>query len=277
LKAFDIYYEPESYYKSFEQFAKNLSSELMQTDNHPETIISLVPSLTELLFDLGLGEKVIGRTRFCVHPKDKIESVPIVGGTKNPRLEKIRELNPGLIIANKEENRQEDVEELERDFNVLVTKIGTIEEALFAIHDIGWKCGVQDQATSLIHDIQREMERVPDEHVMKAAYFIWRDPWMSVGNDTYIHSVMNHWKLDNVYANKKRYPKTSLHELSLKKPDLILLSSEPYPFKEKHIKEVGDACPGSNVVLANGEWFSWYGSRMLKTFRHLNVFRRAIS
>ncbi len=243
----------------------------------PSAIISLVPSLTELLFDLGLGDHVIGRTRFCVHPKDQIENVPIVGGTKNPRLDKIRELNPDLIIANKEENRQEDVEELEQDFDVLVTEIATTEEALFAIHDIGWTCGVPEKAKTLIHDIQQEMERVPDEPVMKAAYFIWRDPWMSVGNDTYIHSVMSHWKLENVYANKARYPRTSLHELSLKKPEIILLSSEPYPFKEKHIKEVSDACPGSNIVLVNGEWFSWYGSRMQKAFRHLNVFRRAIS
>ena len=241
------------------------------------TIVSLVPSLTELLFDLGLGNRVIGRTRFCVHPKEEVEKVPIIGGTKNPRLDKIRELKPGLIIANQEENRKEDVEELKRDFDVMVTEIETIEEALFAIHDIGWTCGVQEKAKALIHDIQQEMDWVPDEPVMTAAYFIWRDPWMSVGNDTYIHSVLNQWKFENVYANKVRYPKTSLHELSLKKPEIILLSSEPYPFKEKHIKEVGDVCSGSNIVLVNGEWFSWYGSRMLKAFRHLNVFRRAIS
>ena len=241
------------------------------------TIVSLVPSLTELLFDLGLGNRVIGRTRFCVHPKEEVEKLPIVGGTKNPRLDKIRELKPNLIIANKEENRKEDIEELERDFEVLVTEIETIEEALFAIHDIGWTCGVQEKAKDLIHDIQHELEKVPDEPVLTTAYLIWRDPWMSVGYDTYIHSVMNHWNLKNVYANKTRYPKTSLHELSLKKPEIILLSSEPYPFKEKHIKEVGDVCPGSDIVLVNGEWFSWYGSRMLKAFRQLNVFRRAIS
>jgi ABC-type Fe3+-hydroxamate transport system substrate-binding protein len=176
-----------------------------------------------------------------------------------------------------EENRKEDVEELGRDFKVMVTEIDTIEEALFAIHDISWTCGVQERGKKLISDIQTELEQVPDEPEMSAAYFIWRDPWMSVGHDTYIHSVLSHWSLKNVYSDKARYPKTSLHELSLKKPEIILLSSEPYPFKEKHIAEVAQFCPGANVVRVNGEWFSWYGSRMLHAFRQLNVFRRAIS
>lgn len=243
----------------------------------PSRIISLVPSLTELLFDLGLGYRVVGRTRFCVHPQKKVGDVPIIGGTKNPRIDKIRELRPDLIIANKEENRPEDVEELEKDYNVMVTEISTIEEAMFAIHDIGWMCGVQEQAKELIHNIQHLMEDVPDAEPISAAYFIWRDPWMSVGRDTYIHAVMDHWKLENVYAEEVRYPKTSLQELSVKKPRLILLSSEPYPFKERHIQEVSDACPGSGVVLVNGEWFSWYGSRMRHAFRHLNIFRHAIT
>ncbi|MDX1642278.1 MAG: helical backbone metal receptor [Balneolaceae bacterium] len=241
------------------------------------SIASLVPSLTELLFDLGLGENVTGRTRFCIHPKETIESVPIVGGTKNPRLDKIREIKPDLIIANKEENRKEDIEELKQDFEVYVSEISTINEALFTIHDIGWKCGVEEKAKALIQEIQEKMEGVPDEKPMTAAYMIWRDPWMSVGGDTYIHSVMEHWKLKNIYADKTRYPTTSLETLSSKKPDVILLSSEPYPFKEKHIKEVGDVCKGTSIILVNGEWFSWYGSRMVKAFEQLNVLRRAIA
>lgn len=241
------------------------------------SIVSLVPSLTELLFDLGLGSNVSGRTRFCIHPKEKVEQVPIVGGTKNPRLDRIREIKPDLIIANREENRKEDIEELKRDFDVHVTEISTMNEALFSIHDIGWKCGAEAKAKALIREIQECMENVPDETPKTAAYMIWRDPWMSAGNDTYIHSVMAHWNLENVYADKTRYPKTTLHELSLKKPDVILLSSEPYPFKEKHIKEVGEACTGSDIVLVNGEWFSWYGSRMLTACKQLHIFRKAIS
>lgn len=243
----------------------------------PNSIISLVPSLTELLFDLGLGERISGRTRFCIHPKEKIKDIPIIGGTKNPRLDKIREIKPDLIIANKEENRQEDVEELKRDFDVHVTEIDNINEALFTIHDIGWKCGVEEKAKELIQNIQRRMEDVPDEKPMTAAYMIWRDPWMTVGGDTYIQSVMDHWQLENVFGDKTRYPKTSLEELSYKKPDVILLSSEPYPFKEKHIKEVSEFCKNTSIILVNGEWFSWYGSRMLKAFEKLNVLRRAIA
>lgn len=243
----------------------------------PNSIISIVPSLTELLFDLGLGERVSGRTRFCIHPKEKIKEIPIIGGTKNPRLDKIREIKPDLIIANKEENRQEDVVELKRDFDVHVTEIDNINEALFTIHDIGWKCGVEEKAKELIQNIQKRMEDVPDEKPMTAAYMIWRDPWMTVGGDTYIHSVMDHWQLENVFCDKTRYPKTSLEELSYKKPDVILLSSEPYPFKEKHIKEVSEFCKNTSIILVNGEWFSWYGSRMLKAFEKLNVLRRAIA
>lgn len=243
----------------------------------PASIVSLVPSLTELLFDLGIGGQVSGRTRFCIHPKKKIDKVPIIGGTKNPRLNKIREIDPDLIIANKEENREEDVEELKRDFDVHVTDVGSINEALFTIHDIGWKCGAEEKAKSMIHDIQDQMEGVPDEKPMNAAYMIWRDPWMTVGSDTYIHSVMNHWKLENVFDEKTRYPNTSLEEISYKNPDVIFLSSEPYPFKEKHIQEVSNYCKKTNIILVNGEWFSWYGSRMLPAFKQLNVLRRAIS
>lgn len=243
----------------------------------PQSIVSLVPSLTELLFDLGLGDRVSGRTRFCIHPKGKVERVSIIGGTKNPRLDKIREINPDLIIANKEENREEDIEELKRDFDIHVTDISTMNEALLTIHDIGWKCDVEEKAKALIREIQQCMEQVPDENQKTAAYMIWRDPWMTIGNDTYIHSVMSHWNLENMYSDKTRYPKTTLDELRLKKPNIILLSSEPYPFKEKHIKEVGEICPGSDIVLVNGEWFSWYGSRMLTACKQLNIFRKAIS
>lgn len=243
----------------------------------PNSIVSLVPSLTELLFDLGIGENVTGRTRFCIHPKDKVVGVPIIGGTKNPRLEKIRKIQPDLIIANKEENQKEDIEELKRDFNVYVSEISNINEALFAIHDIGWKCEVEDRAKELVNEIQEKMKKVPDENPMTTAFMIWRDPWMTVGVDTYIHSVMEHWKLINVFADQSRYPQITLEVLSYKKPDVILLSSEPYPFKEKHIKEVGDVCKGSNIILVNGEWFSWYGSRMVKAFDRLNVLRRAIA
>lgn len=239
-------------------------------------IVSLVPSLTELLFELGLGEQVIGRTRFCIHPKKKAKSVPIIGGTKNPNVDDILKMNPGLIIANKEENRKEDIEKLKESSEVWLTDIQTIEEALFTIYDIAEKLGVAEKAEPLIQKIQRELDLVPEEPSLTTAYFIWRDPWMSIGHDTYIHSVLSHWNLTNMFGDQVRYPKTTLKELAEKSPDLIILSSEPFPFKEKHIQEVGKYCPKSNIVCANGEWFSWYGSRMASSFQNLNVFRKAI-
>ena len=242
----------------------------------PTRIISLVPSLTELLFDLGVGDCLYGRTRFCIHPEPEIETVAIIGGTKNPNIEKIKQLDPDLVIANREENRKEDVEAIKEFCEVLVTDIDTIDDALFAIHDIGDLCEAKEKAKELIGAIRSEMDQVPDEPPLSAAYLIWREPWMTIGHDTYIHSVLNHWNLDNVFALKTRYPKTSLTELAVKQPDLILLSSEPYPFKEKHVQEVSDHCPDSRVLLVDGEWFSWYGSRMLPSFRKLNAFRKAI-
>lgn len=241
-----------------------------------ERIISLVPSLTQLLFDLGAGSRVTGRTRFCIHPEPDVQNVPIVGGTKNPNLDKIREIKPDLIIANIEENEKADIEKLQSDFEVMVTEISTIEEALFAIHDIGWTIGCQSEAKKLIQSIQGELEKTEKQERLTAAYMIWKDPWMSVGHDTYIHSVMEHFHLKNIFADRERYPKTTLYEIAQIKPDIILLSSEPYPFKEKHIKEVGNACKGTDIMLVNGEWFSWYGSRMLPSFRNLNSFRRLL-
>lgn len=242
-----------------------------------QRIVSLVPSLTELLIDLGLTPHIAGRTRFCVHPSDKVEDIPIIGGTKNPRLDKIHKANPDLIIANKEENRSKDVKLLMDDFEVEVTNISTIEDALITIHELGEKLEVAEKAKALINNIQRLLTERPDESELRTAYIIWKEPWMSVGGDTYIHDVLEHWKLSNVFNNKSRYPKFDLQELKSYNPDLILLSSEPFPFKEKHISQVEEACPAARVLLVEGEWFSWYGSHMKHAFERLNVWRKAIS
>lgn len=243
----------------------------------PNRIISLVPSLTELIADLGLTAQLIGRTRFCIHPEEIIKDVPIIGGTKNPNLQKIKALKPDLIIANKEENRKEDIESLSSEFEVLLTDINTIEDAILAIHDIGKRCGADEEAKELNTAIRRELDHIPEEDAATVAYLIWRNPWMSIGSDTYIHSVLNHWNLTNAFSDKKRYPQIKLSDIAQRKPDYIFLSSEPYPFKEKHFDEIAEQCPESRIILADGEWFSWYGSRMLPSFKKLNVFRRAIS
>lgn len=240
-------------------------------------IISLVPSLTELVFDLGLEDQLVGRTRFCVHPKDKVDNIPIVGGTKNPRLDKIRDINPDYIIANKEENRPQDIKELMGDYKIKVTNIATIEDALITIHELGNELGKIDQANQLITDIQQRLKDRPDEQELRTAYIIWKEPWMTVGSDTYIHDVLKHWNLTNVFSRQPRYPKFDLNELKEYNPDLVLLSSEPYPFKEKHIAQVEEACPAARILLVEGEWFSWYGSHMKHAFERLNGWRRTIA
>lgn len=240
-------------------------------------IVSLVPSLTELLIDMGLKEQLAGRTRFCVHPKKEVEDIPIIGGTKNPRLDKIRNLNPDYILANKEENQEEHIRELAEDYHVNLTDISTIEDALITIHELGNELGTPGKANQLITELNKVLDDRPKEPPLRTSYFIWRDPWMTVGKNTYIHDVMKHWGLTNVYGDQKRYPKITLNNLVKHNPDLVLLSSEPFPFKEKHLAEVEQVLPTTRVLLVEGEWFSWYGSHMLHSFKRLNIWRKAIA
>lgn len=240
-------------------------------------IVSLVPSLTELLIDLGLKDRLIGRTRFCIHPSNQVDTIPIIGGTKNPNIGKILALEPDLIISNKEENRQEDVEELQKYVEVIVTEIDSINQGLECISSLGAKLNIKDSADDLVTTIKRLIPAPPAYNLIETAYFIWREPWMSIGSDTYIHDVMKRFGLNNIFGNRARYPETSLKELTVLQPDLILLSSEPFPFKEKHVLEIQQVCPESKIVLVDGEWFSWYGSRMLPAFTELSKWRSSLS
>lgn len=242
-----------------------------------QRVVSLVPSLTQLVIDLGLKNKLVGRTRFCIKPEGKVEDIPIIGGTKNPHIDQILELNPDYIIANKEENRQEDVETLQKETEVKLTDIRNIEDALITNHEIGRDLGAVNGARELNAQIMDLFEERPNEDPLQTAYFIWRNPWMTVGNDTYIHDVMQHWNLTNITGNHSRYPTVDLAELATKNPELILLSSEPYPFKEQHIEEIKSYFPNARILLVNGQWFSWYGSHMIESFEKLNIWRKTIA
>ncbi len=236
-------------------------------------IISLVPSLTELLIDLGLTDQIIGRTKFCIYPDHLVSEITSIGGTKNPNVEEILSLKPDLIIANKEENKKEDIEELSKYVEVVLTEIDTIDQALEWILKLGSKLDKADQCRRMVEEINSLLHKIPVTNPIKTAYFIWKDPWMTVGNDTYIHDVMTRYGLENVSGNQTRYPITSLEELTSLNPELILLSSEPYPFREKHILEIQKICSNSRIELVNGEWFSWYGSRMIPAFKELSSWR----
>ncbi|MEP1152438.1 MAG: helical backbone metal receptor [Balneola sp.] len=239
-------------------------------------IVSLVPSLTELVLDLGIGDRLIGRTRFCIHPVDLVSDVPIIGGTKTLNIEKILSLKPDYIIANHEENRKEDIELLQKKVHVNITEIDTIHEALDSISILGNDLDLSQNADELIEKIQHLLAETPKFPSIKTAYFIWKAPWMVAANQTYIDSILSHYNLENIFSDLTRYPEISLEDLERKSPELILLSSEPYPFKEKHIKEIKAICPDASIQLINGEWFSWYGSGMVKAFKELNSWREML-
>jgi ABC-type Fe3+-hydroxamate transport system substrate-binding protein len=235
----------------------------------PKKIISLVPSQTELLYDLGLETEIVGITKFCVHPQSWFKTKERVGGTKTVNIDKIRTLKPDLIIANKEENVQEQIEELAKDYPVWLTDVNSLTDALQMITDIGMLTGKKVEATNLASAINKsfaDLKKLTTQNTKpKTAYLIWRKPYMTVGRDTFINDMLNHCGFENIFSNKKRYPEISIENLRIANCQLLLLSSEPYPFKQKHIEELSNQLPGTKIILADGEFFSWYGSRLLKS------------
>ncbi len=229
-------------------------------------IISLVPSQTELLFDLGLDREVVGITKFCIYPKTWFETKTRVGGTKNLNMKTIHSLEPDLIIANKEENVKEQVEELARDYDVWVTDVNTLGDATQMIQDIGEITCKEELAYDLQKDILQKFvtlrEKTAEKGKIGAAYFIWKDPYMVAAGGTFINDLLPYCGFENVFSKEIRYPEIDLKSLKAKKCEIILLSSEPYPFKEKHQKEIEELLPGVRVLLVDGEMFSWYGSRL---------------
>lgn len=237
---------------------------------HSKRIVSLVPSQTELLVDLGLEDRLVGVTKFCVHPEYLRKKVAVIGGTKNLQLDKIRELQPDLIIGNKEENTRSDIEQLEKEFPVWMSDILTIADALDMVKLVGKITGTDKMAQELMRQISVSLNKMLGVGQGKrTAYLIWKNPWMAAGNDTFIHSLLEHAGFVNVFSAKTRYPEFDLKTLQALNPELILLSSEPFPFSEKHIGEISGEIPNAEIRLVDGEMFSWYGSRLAKTGDYL--------
>lgn len=248
---------------------------VISLENTPRRIISLVPSQTELLYDLGLNEEVIGITKFCIHPEEWFRSKTKVGGTKQLNIARIKQLNPDLIIANKEENVKEQIGELQQHFPVWISDVNTIVSAYDMMLEVGKMINKADQALSIINAIKdefRSLQLQTKNDKQKTIYLIWRDPYMAAGGDTFISSMMKACGLINLLENKERYPEIRIEDIIADQNLLILLSSEPYPFKDKHSEEIRSLGYNGNILLADGEMFSWYGSRMLKApayFRRL--------
>jgi len=232
--------------------------------NKVQKIISLVPSQTELLFDLGLDEEVIGITKFCVHPEKWFRTKTRIGGTKTIDTEKIHLLRPDLVIANREENVKEQVDSLKQFTRVYVSDVKNFADALNMISQIGKLVNRESQSQILIEEIRKRFARLKKiNNEIPAAYLIWRDPYMTVGGDTFISDMMKYCGLKNIFENKLRYPEISIEELQTLNCKILLLSSEPYPFKQKHIDELQPLLPNTKILLVDGEMFSWYGSRLL--------------
>lgn len=235
-----------------------------QLSGRPRSIVSLVPSQTELLYDLGLEAAVAGITKFCVHPPHWRSSKTITGGTKNIRMEVIDALQPDLVIANREENRREDIIPLSEKYPVWVTDVQDLDSALQMIRDIGALTGTDAAATTICQSVAGAFARLQaTAPPLRTAYLIWRDPYMTAGADTFIHAMMQQCGFINIFSDRTRYPETHPAELKALDCELLLLSSEPYPFKEQHLRELASLLPSTRIMLADGEMFSWYGSRLL--------------
>ena len=247
----------------------------------PRRIVSLVPSQTELLHDLGLGSEVVGITLFCIHPDEWFRHKTRVGGTKTINVEKIAALEPDLIIGNKEENERAHIESLEGQFPVWMSDVGNLNEAFDMIGQVGALTGKADTATAMVRDIRTAFETMragsSAEKKPPVAYLIWRKPYMVAGSDTFIHEMLVEAGFSNAFGHKTRYPEISLRELGNARPDLIFLSTEPYPFAEKHLPAFREVCPETRIAFVDGELFSWYGSRLLQAPDYFLALRKSLN
>ncbi len=246
----------------------------------PKKIISIVPSQTELLFDLGLREQVVGVTKFCIHPKEITAKTTKIGGTKTLSIAQIIALQPDLIIGNKEENSQSDIEILQRDFPVWMSDIYTLEDAMKTIMDIGSLVDRAPEAQYLNFLINAGFTDLQNLALTKGidktvAYAIWRKPYMFAGKNTFIDDILTKIGLRNV-VSMDRYPEIDFTQLVALNPEVVFLSSEPYPFKEKHIAEIRSVLPHTKVLLVDGEMFSWYGSRLVKAVQYFFEFQNRL-
>lgn len=250
---------------------------------HPQRIISIVPSQTELLHALGLEQEVIGITRFCELPEHWFRTKTRIGGTKQLHLDKIKALQPDLLLANQEENEKEQVIALAHDFPVWMTNVATLEDALQMIADLGAITGKETKATSLQAHIWNSFSAW-ERHLLsthklpqKVVYLIWQDPLMTIGGDTFIHDLLSRAGFLNLFHEHSRYPVISFEQLVAAQPDLLLLSSEPYPFQKKHFSHFQQALPATRIHLVDGAMFSWYGSRLQHTIEYFHQLHHELS
>lgn len=254
------------------------TSQVIRLSAVPKRIISLVPSQTELLANLGLTDEVVGITKFCIHPKEWFRSKTRVGGTKQLNTAIIHSLHPNLVIANKEENVKEQINELQQQYPVWISDVNILDDAYEMIEQIGAMTGREQPAAILLQQIKNAFSQLPaPDSRPRTAYLIWQKPYMTVGGDTFIHSMLELAGFDNIYKEKTRYPEITIDALKNANCELLLLSSEPFPFQQKHIDELQPLLPNTRIVLVDGELFSWYGSRLLKAPAYFNTLQKQLA
>lgn len=234
-------------------------------------IVSLVPSITELLCHLGLQKNIVACTKFCIHPSHLKKSTQQIGGTKNPRVQDIIDLQPDIVMANKEENRKEDVEAISKHVNVHVSDINSLSDFKNFVNELGELMSLSAKVLAFNTRLDRLNSNLSPGNKKSVVYLIWKAPYMAAGKGTYIDSVLNHCGFTNLIT-ENRYPETDLEAIQQLKPDCIFLSSEPYPFKQQDIAEML-AATGIDVKLVDGELFSWYSNRIFHLESHLKALR----
>ncbi len=247
--------------------------------NPPARIISLVPSQTEFLCALGLSDKIVGITKFCIHPKECFESKNKIGGTKTFNFETIQALNPDLLIGNKEENEQSQIEALAQHYPVWMSDIYNLSDALAMMQALGQITQTPVQANDITQQIQdtfKDWRAKRPARRPKALYLIWQKPYMAAGDQTFIHHMLEEAGFENVLKGTSRYPSLLPEDIINLQPEILLLSSEPFPFKEKHLQALQNLCPKAQVMLVDGEMFSWYGSRLSQSAAYFDLLRKKL-
>lgn len=246
-------------------------------NNYPKRIISLVPSQSELLWDLGLRNEIVGITKFCIHPTELYKTITRVGGTKTFDIEKIRNLEPDLIIGNKEENEQIKIELLQKEFSVWISDIYNLDDSLAMINMVGDVVNKKTVAQKLSTEIKSSFDNLKQLN-KKVLYLIWKNPYMGVGKATFIGDMLTKCGFENGLKDETlRYPELTFDTIKEINPDVIFLSTEPYSFKEQHVLEFQNEFPRAQVKLVDGELFSWYGSRLKYSADYFNTILNSLT
>lgn len=248
---------------SIRSFTDQMGNQV-QIGSDIKRIVSLVPSQTHFLYTLGLENQIVGRTKFCIHPSDKVKQAQIIGGTKSLKINKILDLKPDIIIGNKEENVKEEILELQKHFPVWMSDVNTLDDACDMMLELGKILNKQEESELDVSNIRLDFSKLPVFKGEKVLYLIWKNPYMGVGAQTFVSHILGLIGLENTLIEQNRYPELTEKQIISLNPDYVFLSSEPYPFKEKEKLELQKLLPNSSIILVNGEYFSWYGSKLLQ-------------